>query len=366
MFSVAQRERRRWIGMRLVNTYEAIYRSLIDEDRDTRLQVARLGVLQAKAFLMADALASAWWPRIEVLCDDDFVLETQGGSPDVYWDSRPEPGGDRPRSYYQKGNVPQAVIMRGHIPARSGVLPAGFHIDNIKGTYIAHTIMHQMMHSLNIFGANNMDAVSELYCIWRIGQDTPELATNNADSFAFFAAGFAGYIQAGVRMIRKATESERTDMSAHQFIEAVMAWKYSNGLTDGFEYLADFYHVPVPVTGDELYLETTTSEFYATLLNYLYSRHGTVPLDQSMGRRTRELIPRPLKNGNLSYLDIARRKTTYLAYQLVLPWRNICASHVEFIALFWAQYRHLLVGYPNHSLANKWRRNAAEEGEARL
>jgi hypothetical protein len=33
---------------RLVNTYEAIYRRQIDEDKDMRLAVARLGVLQGK------------------------------------------------------------------------------------------------------------------------------------------------------------------------------------------------------------------------------------------------------------------------------------------------------------------------------
>ncbi|KAL2831873.1 hypothetical protein BJY01DRAFT_226378 [Aspergillus pseudoustus] len=138
------------------------------------------------------------------------------------------------------------------------------------------------------------------------------------------------------------TESGWTDMSAHQFIETVMAWKYSNGLTDGFEYLADFYHVPTSATDGALYSEITTSKFYATLLNHLHSHPRTVPSDQSMAQGMRGLTPRPPKKGNLSYLDITRRKTAYSAYQLVLPWRNTCNSHVEFIALFWAQYRHLL------------------------
>jgi hypothetical protein len=42
----------------------------------------------------------------------------------------------------------------------NSVLPVGFHMDNIKGTYIAHTVMHEMMHSLNILGLNHMGELS--------------------------------------------------------------------------------------------------------------------------------------------------------------------------------------------------------------
>ncbi|KAL3451111.1 hypothetical protein BJX65DRAFT_234837 [Aspergillus insuetus] len=144
------------------------------------------------------------------------------------------------------------------------------------------------------------------------------------------------------KAMRHGTECRSMDITTHHFIEIVMAWKYSKGLTDGFEYLAQFYDVPTSPIEDALHSKTTPSEFYTALLNQLHDQSSIVSLDEFLVQAMREASPVQPQNDNLSYLDIMRCKTAYLAHQLVLPWRNVCSSHVEFVALFWAQCRHLL------------------------
>ncbi|KAE8344909.1 hypothetical protein BDV24DRAFT_160212 [Aspergillus arachidicola] len=49
-----------------------------------------------------------------------------------------------------------------------------------------------------------------------------------------------------MRAMKHSMDCDPLDMSTHQFIEAVMAWKYSKGLTGGLDYLAqnfDLHHV---------------------------------------------------------------------------------------------------------------------------
>ncbi|KAL2858586.1 hypothetical protein BJY01DRAFT_1350 [Aspergillus pseudoustus] len=95
---------------------------------------------------------------------------------------------------------------------------------------------------------------------------------------------------------------------------------------------------------DELYSKITTGKFYSTLVELLHNSPGTVSPDQSVVQGTQQPSPLPQSDNNrLSYIDFVRRKTAYLAYQLVSPWRDSCRSQAELIALFWAQYRHLLI-----------------------
>ncbi|KAB8279108.1 hypothetical protein BDV30DRAFT_232987 [Aspergillus minisclerotigenes] len=110
-------------------------------------------------------------------------------------------------------------------------------------------------------------------------------------------------------------------MSTHYFIETVMAWKYSKGLTDGLDYLAQHFDLHHVVENDVLYSKITTCDFYPTLLNLLHDRSFTATNDQSEGHKTQE-IPTPPQCHPSSHQNMARRRTAYLAYQLLLTFQE--------------------------------------------
>ncbi|OOF90572.1 hypothetical protein ASPCADRAFT_135034 [Aspergillus carbonarius ITEM 5010] len=83
--------------------------------------------------------------------------------------------------------------------------------------------------------------------------------------------------------------------------------------------------------------KNAADDFYPTLLVQLRHDCGVaLPPDrfQTYGSQP--------TNRQRNSLDSLFRKTAYLAYQLMRPWRGCYRSHLELEALFWAQYRHLL------------------------
>lgn len=152
--------------------------------------------------------------------------------------------------------------------------------------------------------------------------------------------------------------SEESGMSINRFTEAIMAWKYSMGLNDGLQFLAEhfnaqgyaahgknlnrvpnwlLYFVSVKSNLDVLHERLLSSDFNERLLGLLVGDSDT---GASLPCEKQTLLP-------LSPLDVVRRKTAYLAYRIVAPWQDCCRSHAEMIAIFWTQFRHLLVRFPS-------------------
>lgn len=152
--------------------------------------------------------------------------------------------------------------------------------------------------------------------------------------------------------------SEESGMSINRFTEAIMAWKYSMGLNDGLQFLAEhfkaqgyaahgknlnrvpnwlLYFVSDKSNLDVLHERLLSSDFNERLLGLLVGDSDT---GASLPCEKQTLLP-------LSPLDVVRRKTAYLAYRIVAPWQDCCRSHAEMIAIFWTQFRHLLVRFPS-------------------
>ncbi|PYH85241.1 hypothetical protein BO82DRAFT_275431 [Aspergillus uvarum CBS 121591] len=127
-------------------------------------------------------------------------------------------------------------------------------------------------------------------------------------------------------------------LTSNHFIEGVMAWKYSQGLTDGMDYLVQYYSLRGFTKNDVVISTINTNNFYPTLLAQLSQDCAVFPPSyqlQVYGSEPTNRIESPIR--------ILFRKTAYLAYQLIRPWRGCFHSHLELEAIFWAQYRHLLV-----------------------
>ncbi|KAH8430910.1 uncharacterized protein LDX57_008574 [Aspergillus melleus] len=92
-----------------------------------------------------------------------------------------------------------------------------------------------------------------------------------------------------IEQMRETHGGDMPRLTPNRFVESTMAWKYSQGSTDGLDYLVQHFQLRGFTIKDTLF-----------------------------------------------------RKTAYLAYQLMRPWRGCYHSHLELEALFWAQYRHLL------------------------
>ncbi|OGM49898.1 hypothetical protein ABOM_001528 [Aspergillus bombycis] len=107
--------------------------------------------------------------------------------------------------------------------------------------------------------------------------------------------------------------SEGSEIPTNHFTEAIMAWKYSMGLNDGLQFLTERLDAQGYAGNDVLHDKILSWDFYQRLLGLLM--------------------------GN----DVIRRKTAYLAYRIVAPWRSCYWSHAEMIAIFWTQFRHLLL-----------------------
>ncbi|GMG23419.1 unnamed protein product [Aspergillus oryzae] len=147
-------------------------------------------------------------------------------------------------------------------------------------------------------------------------------------------------------------------MSINRFTEAIMAWKYSMGLNNGLQLLVEhfkaqgyaahgknlnrvpnwlLYFVSDKSNLDVLHERLLSSDFNERLLGLLVGDSDT---GASLPCEKQTLLP-------LSPLDVVRRKTAYLAYRIVAPWQDCCRSHAEMIAIFWTQFRHLLVRFPS-------------------
>lgn len=144
-------------------------------------------------------------------------------------------------------------------------------------------------------------------------------------------------------------------LTPNSFVVSTMAWKYSQGLTDGLDYLIQHFHLREftengkafgPQCGQEyslsgldvVYSRIAADDFYPTLLVQLFHDCG-VPLPSDRF----QLYGSQSTNRRRGSPESLFRKTAYLAYQLMRPWRGCYRSHLELEALFWAQYRHLLV-----------------------
>ncbi|QRD93058.1 hypothetical protein F9C07_13160 [Aspergillus flavus] len=131
--------------------------------------------------------------------------------------------------------------------------------------------------------------------------------------------------------------SEESGMSINRFTEAIMAWKYSMGLNDGLQFLAEHFKAQGYAAHDVLHERLLSSDFNERLLGLLVGDSDT---GASLPCEKQTLLP-------LSPLDVVRRKTAYLAYRIMAPWQDCCRSHAEMIAIFWTQFRHLLVRFPS-------------------
>ncbi|KAJ1707779.1 hypothetical protein NYO67_10063 [Aspergillus flavus] len=112
-----------------------------------------------------------------------------------------------------------------------------------------------------------------------------------------------------------------------------MAWKYSMGLNDGLQFLAEHFKAQGYAAHDVLHERLLSSDFNERLLGLLVGDSDT---GASLPCEKQTLLP-------LSPLDVVRRKTAYLAYRIMAPWQDCCRSHAEMIAIFWTQFRHLLL-----------------------
>ncbi|GKZ93993.1 hypothetical protein AnigIFM59636_007354 [Aspergillus niger] len=126
-------------------------------------------------------------------------------------------------------------------------------------------------------------------------------------------------------------------LTPNSFVVSTMAWKYSQGLTDGLDYLIQHFHLREFTENDVVYSRIAADDFYPTLLVQLFHDCG-VPLPSDRF----QLYGSQSTNRRRGSPESLFRKTAYLAYQLMRPWRGCYRSHLELEALFWAQYRHLL------------------------
>ncbi|OOO08044.1 Protein of unknown function DUF3425 [Aspergillus oryzae] len=129
------------------------------------------------------------------------------------------------------------------------------------------------------------------------------------------------------------TFAEESGMSINRFTEAIMAWKYSMGLNNGLQLLVEHFKAQGYAAHDVLHERLLSSDFNERLLGLLVGDSDT---GASLPCEKQTLLP-------LSPLDVVRRKTAYLAYRIVAPWQDCCRSHAEMIAIFWTQFRHLLL-----------------------
>ncbi|GKZ27922.1 hypothetical protein AbraCBS73388_006755 [Aspergillus brasiliensis] len=156
-----------------------------------------------------------------------------------------------------------------------------------------------------------------------------------------------------IEQMRDTHSRDTSELTPNRFVMSTMAWKYSQGLTDGLDYLIQHFNLrgfnedgeafgpqykpEYLLSGlDMVYSRIAADDFYSTLLVQLFHDCGfPVPSDRfhSYGSQPKN------RRGSV---DILSRKTAYLAYQLMRPWRDFYRSHLELEALFWAQYRHLL------------------------
>ncbi|KAL4883888.1 hypothetical protein BJY04DRAFT_215780 [Aspergillus karnatakaensis] len=175
---------RRW-NRRLIETYEAIYGRVVSP-HNWDMAIEALKTLSLRASTLNLALRTDIWPKIEILCDDDWLLELPGLDPDELWDNRPAHRGGQQAldlagdgkcsgnryfafttSYKDIGldlalYCPQWFNNWGtnriQDLAASPSIPRTWHIENVERFYIPLTVLHELTHSHNILGRSYTDS----------------------------------------------------------------------------------------------------------------------------------------------------------------------------------------------------------------